>query len=44
MFSVGSPVEINNRDPANQTRFPQFRINKRFCVEGSNKHNDRGAL
>jgi len=43
-FSVGSPVEINNRVPANQARFPQFRVSERFCVESSNKRSDHGAL
>ena len=35
-FSVGSIVEIENPAPASQARFPQFRVNGRFCVEGSN--------
>jgi len=33
-----------NSEPANQSRFPQFRIIERFCVEGSNKLSDCGAL
>jgi len=44
MFSVGSPVEINNPVPASQARFPQFRVIERFCVESSNKRSGRGAL
>jgi len=41
---VGSPVHIKNPVPASQSRFPQFRVTEGFCVEGSNKRNDRGAL
>jgi len=43
-FSVGSSVKINNRVPASQARFPQFRGIERFCVEGSNQPSDRGPL
>ena len=41
---LGLPVEINNPVPASLVRFQQFRIIERFCVEGSNKRIDRGAL
>jgi len=40
----GSPVEINNRVPASQVRFPQFHVIEHFCVESKNKRSDRGAL
>jgi len=30
---VGSPVAINNNVPASQTRFSQFCVIERFCVE-----------
>jgi len=40
----GLPVEINNRVPAGQARFQQFRVTERFCVESSNKRGDGGAL
>jgi len=43
-FSVGLPVKINNPVPTSQVQFQQFRITERFCVEGSNKRSDRGAL
>jgi len=43
-FSVDSPAQINNSVPAIQVRFQQFRVTERFCVEGSNKRSDRGAL
>ena len=43
-FSVGSPVEVKNRVPASQAQFQQFCVIERFCVEGSNKRSDRGAL
>jgi len=36
-FLVASPVEINDRVPASQARFPQFSVIERFCVESSNK-------
>jgi len=41
-FSSGLPVEINNPVPARQARFPKFHVIERFCVEGNNKHSDRG--
>jgi len=43
-FPVGLPAKIDNPVPANQVRFQQFRVIERFCVEGSNKRSDRGAL
>jgi len=43
-FSVDLPAEINNLVPAVQVRFQRFRVTEGFCVEGSNKHSDRGAL
>jgi len=43
-FLVGLPAKINNPLPASQIRFRQFRVIERFCVEGSNKRSDRGAL
>jgi len=36
------PVAVNNLVHASQTGFQQFRAIERFCVEGSNKLNDRG--
>jgi len=33
MFLVGFPVELNNRVPATQARFPQLRVIERFCVK-----------
>jgi len=36
-FPVDLPAKINNRVPANQVRFQQFRAIERFCVEGSKK-------
>ena len=44
LFSVGLPLEINNPVPASQVRFQEFRVIESFCVEGSNKHSDRGTL
>ena len=41
-ISVGLPVAVNNPVPASQVGFQQFRAIQRFCVEGSNKRNDRG--
>jgi len=41
-FWVSSSVEI--KSCSRKARFPQFRILERFCVEGSNKRNDRCAL
>jgi len=43
-FSVGLPVEINNPVPASHVRFQQFCVIESFCVGGSKKGNDRGAL
>jgi len=43
-FPVGLPAKIDNRVPASQVRFQQFRSIQRFCVEGSNKRSDRGGL
>jgi len=43
-FSVDLPPKINNPVPAIQVRFQQFCVTERFCVEGSNKRNDCGAL
>jgi len=41
-ISVGLPVVVNNPVPASQVGFRKFRAIQRFCVEGSNKHSDRG--
>jgi len=41
-ISVGMLVAVNNPVPASQLGFQQFRATERFCVEGSNKRNDRG--
>jgi len=41
-ISVGLPVSVNNPVRASQVRFQQFHVIERFCVEGSNKHSDRG--
>jgi len=41
-ISVGLPVAVNNPVPASQVGFQKFRAIERFCVEGSNKHSDRG--
>jgi len=38
------PAKIDNPVPVSQVRFQQFRAIERFCVEGSNKRGDRGAL
>jgi len=43
-FPVGLPAKIDNPVPASQARFQQFRACERFCVEGSSKRNDHGAL
>jgi len=43
-FPVSLPAKIANPVPASQVRFQQFRAIERFCVEGSNKRSDRGAL
>ena len=43
-FSVDLPVEINYLVSACQARLQQFRVTDRCSGEGSNKHNDRGAL
>jgi len=43
-FVVGLPAKINDPVPASQVRFQQFRVTERFCVEGSNKRSDHGAL
>ena len=43
-ISVGFPVAINNPVPASQVGFQECRAIERFCVEGSNKCSDRGAL
>jgi len=43
-FPIGLPAKIYNLVPASQVRFQQFRVIARFCVEGSNKRSDRGAL
>jgi len=40
----GLLAKIDNPFPASQVRFQQFRVIERFCVEGSNKRSDRGAL
>jgi len=42
-ISVGFPVAINPV-PASQVGFQECRAIERFCVEGSNKCSDRGAL
>jgi len=44
IFSVGLPAKIDNPVPASLVRFQQFRSIERFCVEGSKKRSDRGAL
>jgi len=41
-ISAGLPVAVNNPVPASQVGFQQFRAIQYFCVEGSNKRNDRG--
>jgi len=41
-ISVGLPVAVNNPLPTSLVGFQQFRATERFCVEGSNKHSDRG--
>ena len=41
-ISVGLPVAVNHPVPASQVGFQQFRAIQRSCVEGSNKHSDRG--
>jgi len=43
-FPVCLPAKIDNLVPTSQERFQKFRVIKRFCVEGSNKRNDCGAL
>jgi len=43
-FPVGLPAKIASPVPTSQVRFQQFRAIERFCVEGSNKRSDRGAL
>jgi len=43
-FPVVLPAKIDNPVPTSQVRFQQFRVIERFCVEGSNKPSDRGAL
>jgi len=43
-FLVGLPAKIDNPLPTSQVRFQQFRVIERFCIEGSNKRSDRGAL
>jgi len=44
IFPVGLHAKIDNPVAASQVRFQQFRAFERFCVEGSNKRSDRGAL
>ena len=39
---VGLPVAVNNRAPASQVGFQQFRATERFCVEDSNRRSNRG--
>jgi len=41
---VGSPVEIYNRVPVSQARFPHFRVLERYYIESSKKRTDGGAL
>jgi len=41
-ISAGLPVAVDNPVPASQVGFQQFRGIERFCVEGTNKHSDRG--
>jgi len=43
-FLFGLPDEVNNRYPASQARFPQFRVIESFCVESSKKRSDLVAL
>ena len=43
-FSVDLSAKINNLVHAIQVRFQRFRVTEGFCVEGSNKRSDRGAL
>ena len=40
--SVGLPMAVNNPVPTSHVGFKKFRAIQRFCVEGSNKHSDRG--
>jgi len=42
--AVGLLAKIDNPVPASQVRFQQFRVIERFCVQGSSKRSDRGAL
>jgi len=43
-ISVCLPVAVNNPVPASQVGFQQFHAIKLFCVEGSNKCSDCGAV
>jgi len=43
-FPVGLPAKIANPVPASQVRFQQFSAIECFCVEGSKKRSDHGAL
>jgi len=43
-FPVGLPEKTDDPAPVSQVQFQQFRVIERFCVEGSNKRSDRGAL
>jgi len=43
-FSVDLPAKNENPVPAIQVRFKQLRVTEGFCMEGSNKRSDRGAL
>jgi len=40
----GCLQKFNNPLPTSQVRFHQFRVILNFCVEGSNKRSDCGAL
>jgi len=41
-ISVDLPVTVNNSVTPSQVGFQQFCAIQHFCVEGSNKHSDRG--
>jgi len=43
-FPIDLPAKVDDPVPASQVQFQQFLVLERFCVEGSNKRSDRGAL
>jgi len=43
-FPIGSPAKIDNLVLASQVRFQPFHVIERFCIKGSNKRSDHGAL